>query len=689
MKDKFDPKFVVELLKRLPVQVFWKDINGVYLGCNDAFVHSLGLSSQDEIIGKTDFTLSVKIKEAAAYRQDDLEVIKTNHPKLNIEEEQTFPDGKKVYLLTSKVPLSIEQNGFNGILGIFSDITDLKLTQEQLKSEKEKSEIASKSKSAFIANMSHDIRTPITGMLGMIQDMLNVAKEAQSSANNNAATTLTSLIKTIQQDSNILMGSTDELLQFCNEILEIVRLESGKLDSNLEAFSVREMIEHNIELLKPVAHHKKLQFACDIDQQVPQHVSGRRIYLDRVLLNLMSNALKFTEEGSVTVSVVTDKNGNDHKIGDSITLQIAVEDTGIGIPTDKFDIIFENFSRLTPAYEGLYKGAGLGLYTVKRYVEAMQGTIHVESEIGHGTCFTVTLPMFVSDHGDREKKSLLFANPLNIAPDNIHLKKHGLSPKDAKASILIVEDHELAAYAVSVPLRPFECHVDMASNGTNAVKMAQESHYDLILMDIGLPDLSGIEVTKKIRSFDDPQKSQVPIIALTGHANNPDIRQEAIDAGMQEIISKPAQRLILESILQNYVFQAKPQALPTQKAVVPEDKTTESSAVIDWDACVRMCSGDPKLTRKLLKMMADDSKNIKAVLAKAYVNRNSKALRDELHRVRGGVCYLKLPQLEKTLKAFHQAVKADPQDERALEGTYTALQEAMNAYWDTWNSGKF
>ena len=121
MKKTFNPKLILEILKRLPVQVFWKDINGVYLGCNDAFVQSLGLSSEDEIIGKTDFMLPVEVQEAAAYREDDLDVINTNKPKLNIEEEQTFPD-KTVHLLTSKVPLSLDENGVDGVLGIYSDI---------------------------------------------------------------------------------------------------------------------------------------------------------------------------------------------------------------------------------------------------------------------------------------------------------------------------------------------------------------------------------------------------------------------------------------------------------------------------------------------------------------------------------------------------------------------------------------
>lgn len=553
MTNKFNPKFIAELLKRLPAKVFWKDIDGVYLGCNDAFVQSLGLSSQEEIIGQTDFTLPVKIKEAAAYRKDDLEVIKSNKPKLDIVEEQNFPDGKKAYLLTSKVPLSTENSGFDGILGIYSDITELKLTQEQLKLEKEKAEVASKSKSEFIANMSHDLRTPITGMLGMVQDMVNASNQAEASLIDSKESpqshALKNMIETVRRDGQLLMSATDELLQLCNEILDVVDLESGKIDNNLTSFSLPELIEHNMQLLQPLAAHKLLQLSYHIDQHVPQYLSGHRIYLDRILLNLMSNALKFTKEGAVTITatLLNDKAQN-HQFGDTITLQISVKDTGIGIPKDKFEFIFEHFSRLTPAYESMYKGAGLGLYTVKHYVKFMQGQIDLESELEQGSCFTVTLPFIVSDHSDQVKQSVCF--PITATDTNSR------DSQGQAASILIVEDQPLAARALSAALEPFHCHVEIARSGAEALELIQENHFALILLDIGLPDLSGIEVAKKIRALADLSKSQVPIFALTGHANNPEMRQAAIDAGMQDVTSKPVQPVILEAILQNHVFNS-------------------------------------------------------------------------------------------------------------------------------------
>ncbi len=554
-----------------------------------------------------------------------------------------------------------------------------------------KAEANSKAKSEFIANMSHDLRTPITGILGMVQDMLNTADSAKESLGQNDSKSLKNMIETVQRDGYYLIGATDELLQLCNEILEVVQLESGKFEGRIESFDLRCLIKHNVELLQPVARHKKLQLSYSIDASVPQYFSGYRIYLDRVLLNLISNALKFTEEGSVKIIIKLLRQIDiPVAVGKEVNLQIVVEDTGVGIPEDKYEKIFEHFSRLTPSYEGLYKGAGLGLYTVKRYIEAMSGIINVSSELNKGACFTVVVPFKVSDHTDERKQSVRPQKMKKLTVKKPTESGHKTNNMENKAAtILVVEDHMLAAIAVTAALKPFNCRVETAENGTKAVEMAQKGNYDLILMDIGLPDFSGVEATKKIRALLDTKKSQVPIVALTGHAGNPEMRQEALGAGMQEVLSKPAQPLALESVLQDYVFKIKTESrLARQKNSLIEQEG-ELATIIDWEACVHMCIGDTELARKMLSMLADDLKNTEAILTTAYENNDTKTLREELHRVRGGVCYLKVPQLQHTLKEFHDAVRAGPQGKTVLEESYTALKEAINNFRNTWRSSKF
>ncbi len=558
-----------------------------------------------------------------------------------------------------------------------------------------KAEANSKAKSEFIANMSHDLRTPITGMLGMIQDMLNTADRAQTSVTMkeelSTTKTLNHMIDTVKRDGSHLMHATDELLQLCNEILEVVRLESGKLEDNEDTFELELLIQHNVELLRPMATHKDLELIYNIHPDVPVYFKGIRVYLDRILLNLTSNALKFTEGGHVKIiAELCNEPSTIPSIGEVVNLQLHVEDSGVGIPTDKFDTIFEHFSRLTPSYDGLYKGAGLGLYTVKRYTEAMKGHINVRSEVNKGTCFTVTLPLTVSDHAAKVKQPVNSSKPVNSFKDKPSFKCEP-TPRSVEAShrILVVEDNELAAIAVTLALEPFHCHVETASNGNEALNLVQAHHYDLIFMDIGLPDLSGFEVTKKIRQLESPGK-QIPIIALTGHASDSVMHQKALNAGMQDVLTKPAQFSALESILQQYMFDLdNAERRDKDELATFQANDTTLSSIIDWDTCVHMLGDDPKLAYNVLAKLVEDLKNTKITLSTAYMSHDIEALCTELHRVRGGVCYLKLPQLEQALKIFHEVVKTKPQDELALENTYVALQQAMDDFWETWRESDF
>lgn len=686
--------FYENILSKLPTNVYWKDKNCVYLGCNERLANVMGLPSRDAVKGMTDFDFSWGKEAAESFIAFDKKVMESGIP-LTTEDVFEEASGRVVTVLTNKTPLKNEAGETIGVLAISVDITELKQTQAQLEIEKQKSEAASRAKSEFIANMSHDIRTPIAGILGVVQDMLNTADDTKSSLrlkkngsfySSESSELLTDVVESVQRNGELIMTATDELLQLCNEILEVVRLESGKYTEILESFNLHELIQHNMELLKPVAHHKKLKLFCEIDQAVPKYFKGFRTYLDRILLNLLSNALKFTEKGFVKVgSTLSDTYNKHYQPGDKINLLISVEDSGIGIPSDKFDLIFEHFSRLTPAYEGLYKGAGLGLYTVKRYVDAMNGKIDVKSEVGKGTCFTVIIPLVVSDHSDQKKETIPISKQHRTISTPEIIKASTV--KDPQATVLLVEDTAIAAIAASLTLKTFQCSVDIAKNGAEAVKMAENKHYDLILMDIGLPDFSGIEATKKIRQLKDADKSQTPIIALTGHADDGQKRQECIDAGMLDVLTKPLQTLALEPILQRFIFQtSKNKTVPAKKEKQRSIAKQRKLAIIDWKACVHMCNGDSNFADELLSILANDLKNAKKKLSRLYADKNTELLLAELHRLIGGVCYLKVPQLESALMNFNQTVKEKPKNIQQLEKTYNELQESINAFLEFWKT---
>lgn len=686
------------IIKYAPDIIYWKDRNSIYLGCNNQFVISAGCTSREEIIGKSDFDFPWH-KYAKKYRLDDKEVIESGLPKLNIEDRTSFENCKQATVITNKVPLRDSNNKVVGVLGIATDITARK-KMENLEKAKIAAEAANHAKSEFIANMSHDIRTPLTGIFGMTLEMLNVADDIQSSLEHasieNSTPTekkylslLNQIIETVQDDTQLLMGATDELLQLCNEILETISLEYGKSTEQVESFNLRELIEHNIELMQPVARHKKLKLIYEIDEQIPIYVKGLHNYLDRTLLNLLTNALKFTDKGFVRVAVqLLDKKESSYQVDDNILLRIAVEDSGIGIPKNKFEVIFEHFSRLTPSYQGLYKGAGLGLYTVKRYIEAMQAQIKVESEVGTGTCFTLTLPLTVSDHTDRSKVSIRPPRQEKIKLTTLNNNPGTETDINSslKTRVLIVEDNLIAARAIQSTLNRLGYTSDIAENGMKAIKIVQHHDYDLILMDIGLPDIDGITTAKRIRALEALNGSQIPIIALTGHASDSDKREKALEAGMQDVFSKPLPPSKLESILQKYALKSKREAVHKKSNTSKKQKTAE---IIDWEVCVDQLNGDENCVRELLAGLAVDLKISQEKIAKAFVAHDEDALRTELHRVRGGVCYLTLPQLDRALASFHEAVKAKPQNQEQIEHTYELLQKAMDAFWITLEQGQF
>ncbi len=552
------------LVDNIPHAIFWKDKNLVFQGCNKKFALQFGLDDPKDIIGKTDFDFPFSRKMVEKYHLDDKEVL-LGISKENYEETQRQADGTVKTVLVSKIPLYLNET-ITGLLGIYFDITDRKAQEEELKIAKKKAESSSKAKSEFIANMSHDIRTPLSGILGMAQALFHVSNETYEGLQKkpldefDPLDLLKQFLTTVDEDSQLLMRAAHELLSFCNEILETMHLESGNRFKEAESFNLHEIIEHNINLLQPSAHHKQLELSFEVDECLPTYFNGLRSYLDRSLLNLLSNALKFTEQGFVRVKVTLDHSklqAIPPSYGDILQLLIIIEDSGIGIPKDKFEIIFEHFSRLTPSYQGLYKGSGLGLYTVKRYLEAMNATIELESDLGQGSTFTIRLPLIVSDHSDCKKPSTQWIKKPRSATLEIISE---IEPKHpVTASILIVEDNIIATKALQIGLKGFRCSCDHAENGMQAISMVQKNNYDLIFMDIGLPDMDGIEVTKRIRAFD----VHTPIIALTGHANDPEKRLESFEVGIQEVLSKPLPTTQIAPILQEYVFKKihKPKSL--------------------------------------------------------------------------------------------------------------------------------
>lgn len=606
MNSKFDPQFVMELLKRLPVHVFWKNAEGVYLGCNNAFARSLDLTSPDEIIGKSDFTLPVKIKEAKAYREDDLNVMRSNQPKLNIEEEQTFPDGKKAYLLTSKVPLTDKDGEINGILGIYSDITELKLAQQQLIIEKNKAESASRAKSEFLANMSHDIRTPLSGMIGMIDLLVKQTNEADASGN-----------------LHYLKNATQELLDFLNQIIDISISEDKATQLIKKTITLDKVVEQIKGLIVPMLHGKAVDFDIKLNNSLPIEFCGDKTKLFRILLNVLGNAIKFTREGSITLFISL-KN----ETSDRYEIIFNIIDTGIGIPEDKKNVIFNQFEKLHSSYEGQFKGAGLGLSIVKRFLELMKGSITVESEEGKGSIFTIVIPFekCSPDSGDKTENGK-YTGILDSSKNGEKSTK--------RFSILLVEDDQLAARVADHKLKEVNCKVDLAVTGEIAVQKASEQRYDLILMDIGLPEIDGFKVTEAIKQGSDSLNLETPVVALTAHVNE-EKRELANQHGLVKILNKP-----LTDEKRDYLME------------LCGDTPQGESESLDTDSKNDISTNLSVMDKEMLQLLEESLSEYKEKINKSYQANDMDELKKIIHKFYGGLCYcpvLKLKAVTKKLK---------------------------------------
>lgn len=363
-------EYLENVIAFIPEHVYWKDKNGFYLGCNDQQAKALGLSSRKEIVGKTDFDLAWS-EQAAAIVANDQEVMRTGIPKI-AEESGHLADSSWIVAITHKVPLKNKSGEIIGVLGISTNITERKKMEEELKEAKEKAETASRVKTDFLENMRHDIRTPFSGILSLAAHLESIENDPEKKE----------LLLDVVQSAKVL-------LDYFNNILDFSNIETG-LPILEKKLNIKNLAHDLVKMELPAAKSKNLKLTAEIAENIPDIIIGDEFRINRILINLVSNAIKFTESGHVKLKVETI-----FKKGREAVLKVSVEDTGIGIPKDKQDFVYEKFSRLTSSSQGRYLGSGLGLRVVKKFVDDLGGDIEIKSDLGKGTVFTCLIPVKV------------------------------------------------------------------------------------------------------------------------------------------------------------------------------------------------------------------------------------------------------------------------------------------------------
>jgi PAS domain S-box-containing protein len=710
------------LVETFPLSIFRKDRDGRFTFGNGRFLATLGITLE-ELRGRTDFDFYPH-ELAEKYRADDHRVM-TTRESFDSVEEHIKPHGEKLFVQVIKTPVYDARGQVVGVQVLFWDVTEKKLADEALRRAREVAESASRSKSEFLANMSHEIRTPMNAVVGMTELLLGTSLEPE------------------QRDYlEMVRKSADSLMSVINDILDFSKIEAGKMDLDHVAFDLREVVGDTLATLALRAHQKGLELVCHIAPDVPAAVVGDPQRLRQVLVNLVGNAIKFTDGGEVLVSVES-QNGTDSENPQSAIckLQFSVSDTGIGIPVEKQKLIFDPFAQADGSSTRKYGGTGLGLTISARLVEMMGGRLAVESEPGRGSTFGFTLPFTIAQepmgrpadpervrglsvlvvddnatnrrilvetlahwemqplavdsgeaalrlleqaHAEGEPVALVIldaqmpgmdgfalAERIRRQPDLVAgtvmmlsssgqpgsvarrrelgiasyltkpvrqadlwtaiLEALGTDEKHAAPAaapvptatgrplrILLAEDN-VFNQRLAVGLLEREGHsVVVTGDGHEALAALQREAFDLVLMDVQMPGLDGLDATRIIRQRESGLGQHLPIVAMTAYAMKGD-RERCLDAGMDAYVSKPIRASELYAALAATVGES-------NKEVDPQEEGPATAADLDWNTALERVGGDRHLLCDVIRLFLKEYPGWIGEMHEALAAGNTRAL---------------------------------------------------------------
>jgi len=531
------------LLEELPVAVFCKTVDGRFIIWNKKCEQLFGLA-REEVLGKTDYDFFPK-EQADWFRAKDREVFEKHLAIVIPEEPVDSPTLGRRILRTSKAAVWDHNGQPLHLIGVSEDITERKQAEERLAAAHAElqaavvranqmamlAEKASRAKSEFLANMSHEIRTPMNGIMGMVELLLQ-----------------TELTPVQREYLNMAQASAETLLGLLNDILDLSKIEAGRLELDEVDFDLRQVVEQVMDIIAPRAAQRGLELTCRVDPAVPSHVRGDPLRLRQILVNLAGNSVKFTEQGEISIDITLVAQNEE-----GIELLCSVADTGIGIPPDKLETIFESFVQADSSASRRYGGTGLGLAISRQLVHMMKGRIWAESTgiPGQGSTFRFTV------HLQRPKGVFVEAHASTI-------------PMLEGLRVLVVDDNATNRRILHEMLLTFGCEPWDAGSGQEALAAFQRAAgtdipFGLILVDAHMPGMSGLDLLEAVRSSEVAGAQQVPIILLSSIGSS--LAQQR--QGWSAILTKPVkQSALLDAIMEVMGRQPSPEMV-LEKTMVP------------------------------------------------------------------------------------------------------------------------